>query len=210
MALFTIQEALRTARQASGASPLELLTEARLNPHANTRFRVLANQAVSEPARTFDIFLSHAYTDKAVVLGIHTLLVQSGFTVYVDWIHDPLLERATVSQATAEVLRKRMRQCSSLFYVTTKSASESKWMPWECGYFDGFDSKPLRDSVQHGHVAILPVVQQDQATFKGQEYLGLYPLAEKGSHLLRNVDIHNQSDRTRSKHFDAWVTNGHP
>lgn len=43
-----------------------------------------------------------------------------------------------------------MRQCKSLFFVTTTNATNSKWMPWECGYFDGLDSKPMGEAV-HKH-----------------------------------------------------------
>lgn len=210
MSLFTKQEVRRSAVQASGANASDLLYEAALNARAEGTFRLLAEAAKATPVRTFDIFLSHAFADKSIVLGIYTLLSQSGFSVYVDWIHDRQLDRSAVSPATADVLRKRMRQCKSLFFVTTTNATDSKWMPWECGYFDGHDSKLAGEVVQHGHVAILPVVEAGQSTFKGVEYLGLYPLAEKGNHLRRNVNIHNQSDRTRYKHFDAWVANGHP
>lgn len=38
-------------------------------------------------------------------------------------------------------------------------------MPWELGYFDGFKSA----------VAILPITATEQASYSGQEYLGLYP-----------------------------------
>lgn len=210
MSLFTKQEVRSVAGQATGLSYPSLLVESVLNVRAEAKFKTLAEAAKASPVRTFDIFLSHAFADQAIVLGIYTLLSQSGFAVYVDWIHDQQLDRSVVSPATADVLRKRMRQCKSLFFVTTSNATNSKWMPWECGYFDGFDSKPMGEAVQHGHVAILPVVEEGQSTFKGQEYLGLYPLAEKGNHTRRNIDIHNQTDRTRYKHFDAWVANGHP
>lgn len=210
MSLFTKQEVRLAAGQVSGATYGDLLVESALNLRAETRFRTLAEAAKAAPVQTFDIFLSHAYADQAIVLGIYTLLAQSGFSVYVDWIHDRQLDRSVVSPATADVLRKRMRQCKSLFFVTTTNATNSKWMPWECGYFDGFDSKPMGEAAQHGHVAILPVVEEGQSTFKGQEYLGLYPLAEKGNHYRRNVDIRNQTDRSRSKHFDVWIVNGHP
>jgi len=52
-----------------------------------------------------------------------------------------------------------MHQCSGLFYATTQNHSASKWMPWECGYFDGYDGKTIGDTIQPGHVAILPVMQ---------------------------------------------------
>lgn len=125
--------------------------------------------------------MSHAYADKVVVAGLFSILTGTGFTVYVDWIHDRhRLDRTQVTAANAAVLRERMHQCDALFYATTQSHSASKWMSWECGYFDGYDHKVVEDRIQPGHVAILPVVQSASSFFSGQEYLGLYPLAQKG------------------------------
>jgi hypothetical protein len=62
-----------------------------------------------------------------------------------------------------------MRNSQSLIFATSSASSQSKWMPWELGYFDGF--KP-------GYVAILPLVPSTYSDFKGQEYLGLYPYVE--------------------------------
>lgn len=64
-----------------------------------------------------------------------------------------------------------MKQSDSLLYIATENASGSKWMPW-VGYFDGH--KP-------GNVAILPVLDSENQKFEGQEYLGLYPIADKDS-----------------------------
>ena len=83
-------------------------------------------------------------------------------------------------------------------------------MPWECGYFDGLDSKTIENTIQAGHVAILPVVPTATSTFTGQEYLGLYPTAQKGNRSPRNIDIHNQQIPGKSLHFDQWIKNGHP
>ena len=70
------------------------------------------NEAIKNQERqnSFDIFLSHAVKDADLILGVKTLLEESGFTVYVDWIIDPLLERDKVNATTANILRKRMRQ----------------------------------------------------------------------------------------------------
>jgi hypothetical protein len=76
--------------------------------------------------------------------------------------------RASVTPATAERLRHRMRQSESLFYVHSINSSVSKWMPWELGFFDGLN----------GNVAILPIVQRTNSEFKGEEYLGLYPYVD--------------------------------
>lgn len=116
-------------------------------------------------ADTFDIFLSHSYLDQEIVLGLKGYLEEKGLSVYIDWIDDNQLERDSVNEDTAEILRKRMKQCGSLLFATSSNSSTSKWMPWECGYFDGINGK----------IAILPISKTDESSFKGQEYLGLYP-----------------------------------
>lgn len=124
----------------------------------------------SAPLTTaFDVFLSHSILDAAIILGVKTLLEAEGLRVYVDWIEDDRLNRSRVTSATAAVLRERMRHSRSLIYATSSTASQSKWMPWELGFFDGF---------RPGHVAILPLVAASTSDFTGQEYLGLYPYVE--------------------------------
>lgn len=122
---------------------------------------------------TYDVFLSHSINDAEIILGVKTLLEDHGLAVYVDWYVDPQLSRDKVNTETAYILRKRMGQSKSLIYVATDNASGSKWMPWELGYFDG---------LRNGRVAILPLVDSPGSSFKGQEYLGLYPIVEKGSY----------------------------
>lgn len=118
------------------------------------------------PFKTYDIFLSHSYQDAEVILGLKNTLEERGYEVYVDWIEDRQMSRENVNARTANQLRIRMKTCRSLFFVTSDNSTDSKWMPWELGYFDGFKGK----------VAILPInnssYQKD--TYEGQEYLGLY------------------------------------
>jgi hypothetical protein len=61
---------------------------------------------------------------------------------------------------------------------------------WELGYFDGFSA---------GSVAVLPIVDYVGATFKGQEYLGLYPLVDKGTYTDGRSDVF-------VKKTGAWLT----
>lgn len=129
---------------------------------------------------TFDVFLSHSMADANVVLGIKQLLEESGLAVYVDWIEDAQLDRRAVTKETAAVLRQRMRQSKSLIYLSSENSSSSKWMPWELGYFDGF--KP-------DGVAIMPVLDKSTDTFKGQEYLSLYPIVHKGTYSDGKSDV---------------------
>jgi hypothetical protein len=147
----------------------------------------LRKSAQAPLTRRFDLFLSHSIGDAEVILGVKELLETEGLSVYVDWVVDPQLDRRKVTPATAARLRERMNRCGYLLYASSSSSSNSKWMPWELGYFDG----------RRGRVGILPVVASAGAGFAGVEYLGLYPrveLAEVGGG-RRRFGIYS-SDRT--------------
>lgn len=136
-----------------------------------TASAALAKSAAAATAEShFDIFLCHSFPDAELALGAKRLLEQRSLSVYVDWINDPQADRSKVTPATAELLRTRMQACSSLVYAMSPTAPNSKWMPWELGYFDG-----LRGS----SIAIMPLLQAKTDTYLGQEYLGLYPTIEK-------------------------------
>lgn len=145
----------------------------------------------------FDIFLSHSSKDAEIVLGIKTILERSGKRVYVDWVDDPALGRNDVSAATAAHIRTRMQQCSSLVYAATGAATNSKWMPWELGCFDGRKGPEA--------VAIMPIVQY-QGQDVGQEYLDLYPTVERGvTSYSYPVITRTRKGRRETKSFDALV-----
>jgi len=152
------------------------MSEARAAAGARAYNLRAAEQALAEQARAFspskryDVFLSHSYQDADVILGVKTIIESLGLTVYVDWVDDAGLDRSKVTVKTAEILRVRMRQSSSMVYVHSAQSPDSKWMPWELGYFDGF--KP-------SFVWILPLVLSSDSEFQGQEYLGLYPTIDK-------------------------------
>ncbi|MBB3143444.1 toll/interleukin-1 receptor domain-containing protein [Halomonas organivorans] len=127
----------------------------------------------------YDIFLSHAYSDARIVKQIRSMLMEKGYSVYVDWIEDEQLDRGEVSKNTAMVLRNRMNNCSSLIYLTSNSAENSVWMPWELGYMDA----------RTGRVSVAPIIEDDEE-FEGREYLGLYPyldLTGDGFYIHRGV-----------------------
>jgi hypothetical protein len=153
------------------------ISEARALGQAVTgRLQKRASQILAEDSQGlsvavgYDVFLSHSFQDADVILGVRTAAEVSGLKVYVDWIDDPGLDRNKVNAKTAEVLRGRIKASSSLVYAHSSNTEDSKWMPWELGYFDGF--KP-------GYVWILPLVVEYDSEFQRQEYLGLYPTIEK-------------------------------
>jgi hypothetical protein len=111
------------------------------------------------------IFLSHAFDDKDLILGVALTLEDLGYTVYLDWRDDPSLDRKNINRKTALRLRERMRNSKCLFFATTENTSNSRWMPWELGFKDG----------QSNRSAILPIKESRPDNYKGQEYLSLYP-----------------------------------
>jgi hypothetical protein len=129
----------------------------------------IRKSASSSMDAVFDVFLSHSFKDAEIVNGIKGLIEDQGLRVYVDWIEDPQADRSCVTTATADMLRRRMNHCESLLYASTDAATQSRWMPWELGYFDG--KKP-------GRVGIVPILQREGEVFLGQEYLALYPYVE--------------------------------
>ncbi|WP_129779446.1 toll/interleukin-1 receptor domain-containing protein [Peristeroidobacter soli] len=129
-----------------------------------SKYRLMeAGKAFSYTTK-YDVFLSHSFDDARIVLLIKEMIEEAGHTVYVDWMEDDHLDRGRVNEATARTLRDRMNQCLSLIYLTSQSAAQSLWMPWELGYMDA----------KTGRIAVAPILE-DNESFEGREYLGLYP-----------------------------------
>lgn len=143
-----------------------------INDNANSKARNILLKSINEQkvlfssnnTKVYDIFLSHSSEDAKLVAGLKLELEDLGHSVYVDWIEDPNLDRKNVTKETALLLQKRMKQCKSLIYAFSENASNSKWMPWELGYFDGIK----------GTVAVLPISKSSKSSFAGSEYLGIY------------------------------------
>jgi hypothetical protein len=127
-----------------------------------------AIRADSEDA-TYDVFLCHSIGDAELIQGAKAILEKQQLSVYVDWIVDPQMDRSAVTAETAKKLRSRMKHCRSLLYVYSRNSRRSRWMPWELGYFDGYN----------GAVAVLPITADDGTIdFSQEEYLEIYPKVE--------------------------------
>lgn len=129
----------------------------------------MTKSAAAPMSTPYDVFLSHAYEDAETIAGVKAMIEQEGLAVYVDWIEDPQADRSRVTPRTADMLRQRMSHCQFLLFATSNASPDSKWMPWELGYFDG---------MRQDHVGILPIVESAGRGFSGQEYIGLYPQFE--------------------------------
>ena len=126
------------------------------------------NYMVFSKKESYDLFISHSFLDKKLILTLIDLFNNAGYSVYVDWIDDKNLDRNNVSPKTANVIKNRISNCKGLSYIATRNIVNSKWCPWELG---------LADGMLNGKSCILPVMEES-STFKGLEYLGLYPYIE--------------------------------
>lgn len=186
MALFT-ESAIRQRAQAE-------MSRSGLKKAASL---VMEASALFSPEKKYDIFLSHSFHDADLILGMKGTLEDLGYIVYVDWIDDLQLDRSKVTPATAERLRAKMNSSKSLFYVTTANADDSKWMPWECGFFDGKKEK----------VAIVPIQKSSKDNnYSGQEYLGLYPYVVKQNDSHGNEKLWVRRSKSSYVGYDTWVS----
>lgn len=139
---------------------------------------------ITDSTQTFDIFLSHSSSDNELIAGLKLILQDLGYSVYVDW-NDPALNPNDVTPQTAAILRKRMAQCKSLIYAFSENASNSRWMPWELGYFD---------ALKNSRVAVLPIRKDAYKAYTGSEFIGLY--------------FHVQFDKVQGGGDAIWIHEG--
>lgn len=148
----------------------------------------------------FDIFLSHSFLDKEDVEGLYIELTNFGYSVYVDWIIDPELDRKNVTKATATLIRNRMKSSKSLLLAVSENAQMSKWMPWELGYVDANTNR----------CAVIPVSQSVNApsSFQGFEYLSLYPFIKKVPTTGLGEKLFVIEEAKKYVIFDNWLKFG--
>lgn len=192
-----VRMALISVGEVQGASRLTQFS------HTKSASTILRDQRERTPVtQTFDIFLSHSYADAKLVLDLKDFLEGFDTSVYVDWIDDRQLDRSNVNARTAAQLRRRMNKCKALLFATTQNSSTSIWMPWELGYFDG----------KKGRVAVIPLTARKEYgnSFKGQEYLGLYPYVVR-DHSDRGEDLlWVHTDPTTYTTLTAWLAGHDP
>lgn len=96
------------------ASRREILTE--------SQNRILNyNREVFNEKRGYDLFLSHSYLDKKLILTLVELFNKANYSVYVDWINDSLLDRSNVTSKTAKKIKNRISESKGLAYIATSN-----------------------------------------------------------------------------------------
>ena len=140
---------------------------------ANARDMPVA-QALRKHARLensrYDVFLSQAIKDREVVLGVYAVLTEDlGLCVFCDWLEEPTSDHSSTTPQDAAYLRRKLDSSTALVFIDSDHAQHSTWMSWEIGWFDA----------AKGRVCVLPVVAAEKDDYRGREFLGLYPVAEK-------------------------------
>lgn len=199
MSYFTTETILSVAAQylaATGRAPSVANATDRLAQEAEEiRFPPVPEETEIKPAVLFDIFLSHSSLDQLQVLGIYRLLTQRGYNIYLDQVCDPYLDRTRVTPLTARVIRYRTVQSKSLFVATSSNVSQSKWVPWELGFSDGWNGK----------AAVLPILPQNVVLFNGQEYFGIYPEVQDRPGYTYPQDLEIDHHNNFTEPWDRWV-----
>jgi hypothetical protein len=117
---------------------------------------VLTRRARPDKPR-YDIFLSQAFKDEELVLGIHTILTEDlGLTVFCDWIEAGHSDHAGTTPADAAYIRDKMLASTGLVFIDSEHAAGSNWMSWELGWFHG----------AKGRICVLPIVKDGSEHYR--------------------------------------------
>ena len=110
------------------------------------------------------VFLSHKHDEQDILQDVVAFLKDEGVDVYVDWMDSSM--PAYTNAETAHSLKQKIKIADKFILVATPNAINSKWCNWELGLGDAAKYKE--------HIALLPI-DKTYETFKGAEYLAIYP-----------------------------------
>lgn len=133
-----------------------------------------------EQNKRYDLFLSHSSLDTEVLLELKTTLNTADINVFIDWVSDrSSLKRELTNVNTANVIVERLKNSSALMYIHTIASLNSKWAPWEIGYFHALKNKIcvyFKDNTETipPYLEIYPTASYKDGTFiisdKGKDY----------------------------------------
>lgn len=136
--------------------------------------------------RDFDVFVSHAVSNREAVDQIVGVLNSIGLVAFVDWKSDRVdLSRSKSNEYTADVIQLRMRQSKCLILVRTRASDASVWAAWEVGYFPAL-GRPV------------VVYAADENLEPGPEFTRSYPQLDFSDSALRI------EDNTGGQEFLSW------
>lgn len=129
-----------------------------------------------EQMKKYDLFLSHSSFDSELLLNLKSILNHSNVNVYVDWVSDRnALKREMTNVNTANTIIERLKSSKALLYIHTEASQNSKWTPWELGFFHALKGK---------------ICIYNPDNIEKAPYLDIYPTAvlEKGKLFVKIKD----------------------
>lgn len=143
----------------------------------------------SQIRRHYDFFLSHSSSDFSLVIGLYKKLTEKGYIVFLDKI-----ETKDISiQSIANKLKEAMNNSTYILYAHTHNSINSKWVPWELGYFD---SNKGEDKI-----LVMPIINEyGKAKYAGQEYLTQYKEIE-----VEDLAYIESTEQKRKKFFEDII-----
>lgn len=154
---------------------MELITKSQLRNVRNIfetaqgvrTFSEFVNESKTRKSTSVEvtIFLSHKHDESEELKDAIALLKKYGVNVYIDH-NDEEMPKHT-SGATAEKLKKKIKENKKFILLATERAIASKWCNWELGFGDAHK--------YINHIALL-VVKEDNTNWTGSEYLQIYPV----------------------------------
>ncbi|MBB5053606.1 MULTISPECIES: hypothetical protein [Afipia] len=165
------------------------------------------NREAKKEEPRYDVFLSQTVRDLDLVYGVYSILNEDlGLAVFCDWIASDA-DRSHVTPRHARAIRDAMSKSTSFVFLDTPNSSQSTWMSWELGWFDGTS----------GRIAIFPILNDPSEQYRGREFIGLYPTVEKDSRHTLVVRLSDDLIRARvpagvamglatSLPFTFWLT----
>ena len=95
----------------------------------------IENNAPEQRLKHFDYFISHSSKDFDLIQDIIAMLNANNINIYCDWINDDdYLKRHLASEATLEVIKKRIERSDAILFVRTDHSINSIWVKYELNY----------------------------------------------------------------------------
>jgi len=140
--------------------------------YVRTRSMTAFSEAVEQAKRgsrpgEVTVFLSHKHDEAQELKNAIALLNSLGVSVYVDWMDEAM--PSVTSGKTAQRIKQKIIDNKKFILLATQGAISSKWCNWELGFGD---ARKYSDNI-----SLLPVTEND-GTWKGNEYLQIYPAIE--------------------------------
>lgn len=145
--------------------------------------------------RRITVFISHKHDDLGDLKDILGFLEDKyDVKCYID-SRDPVMPERT-SGETAQIIKKRIKQCDKFILLASNGAIASKWCNWELGFGDA-------DKYDSNSVALFPFKRSNES-YIGNEYLEIYP------HIVKcdGSEWYERGDSVKAGYYVCSIVNG--